>query len=288
MTNSNATLIAETGTIDDRGFPWYAGDPDPTAEMIENIIHYFPHYAICGQGKLHSGTEDEKRHARTFQECCEYGGVIRIYFKDKARQIATKEARDIAEEALVLVDRFGGWFHPGGGVTEQDLKSYGNLCWSWRKAVRRFNMCMPSEGQQREQVKVRDTEQNREKSDTETKAKRKRSTKADIENRNNVVEVAVIKFKAEHERPPTVDEIMAKTKYSRQQVYWTDAYQEGKMAKSSAKATTEMIGGSIQRTEYYGDKSEEHGRAKKRSKSKQAELDALIDEHKKDDESDRV
>ena len=43
-----------------------------------------------------------------------------------------------------------------------------------------------------------------------------------------------------------------------------------------------MTGSSVQKTEYYGQKSEEHGRAGRSSKSEQAELDALIDEQEEE------
>ena len=129
---------------DDGGLPWYVGDPDPTAEVVETIVNRFHTYAMLGQGKLHSGNEEEKRIARTFLEC---EGFVREYFKDKARQIDTPEARNKAHDVLQLVVKFYDWFHPGGQVTEQEMESYMKLLRRWERVVQRFNMCMPSGNQ---------------------------------------------------------------------------------------------------------------------------------------------
>lgn len=116
--------------------------------------------------------------------------------------------------------------------------------------------------------------------------RKKRPTKTEMANRNKAVAMAAAQFKVGHNRLPTVDEIVDETKYSRNEIYATSAYKEGKIARSSAKATTEITGSSVQKTEYYSQKSEEHSRTDRRSKSDQAELDALIDKQKEDDGSD--
>jgi hypothetical protein len=117
---------------------------------------------------------------------------------------------------------------------------------------------------------------------------KKRPTKADMANRNKAVTLAAVQFKAKHDRLPTVDEIVDETRYSQSQVYATNAYKEGKIAKSSAKATAEVTGSSVQKSEYYSQKSEGHSRADRRAKSEQDELDVLIDKQKEDDGSDFV
>ena len=149
LLQNKTTLITAMGTskdtIKDRGLPWYVGEPTPTAEVIEEIVYHFHTYAMLGQGKLHSGNEEEKRIARTFLEC---EGFVRGYFKDKARQIDTKEARDKANDVLQLVVEFYDWFHPGGQVTEQEMESYMKLLRRWERALQRFNMCMNSGNQE--------------------------------------------------------------------------------------------------------------------------------------------
>ena len=107
-------------------------------------------------------------------------------------------------------------------------------------------------------------------------------------NRNKAVAYAAGEFKAKYDFLPTVDDIIDATKLARNQIYATDAYKEGKIAKSSAKVTAEMIGGSVKRSEYYHKKSEEHGRAKKQSNAEQDELKALVAEQQNDAKSDRV
>jgi len=118
------------------------------------------------------------------------------------------------------------------------------------------------------------------KPDKESKIK-SRPTKPEMENRNRAVAMAAAKIKAEYDRLPTVDEIIAKTKYTRNQIYATNTYKEGKIAKSSAKLTTEMTGSSVAESEQFSRISEQHSRADRRSKSEQDELNALIDRQKK-------
>ena len=115
-----------------------------------------------------------------------------------------------------------------------------------------------------------------------------RPTAAEMANRERVVAATAVKLRAEYDRLPTVDEIAQKTKYTRQQIYATSTYKEGNIAKSSAKATTETFGGCVAESEYIAKNSVQHSRADRRSKAKQAELDALIDEQEKDKKSRRA
>jgi len=122
----------------------------------------------------------------------------------------------------------------------------------------------------------------------EKKQKKQRPTAAEMKNRNQAVAMTAAQLKAKYDRLPTVDEIVAETKYSRQQVYATYAYKEGKIAKQSAKVITDLTGRSVKESEYFTEKSIRHSRARRRSEADQGELDALIDEHKKDENSNRV
>jgi len=148
MEDFNMTLITTMGPSNDkkenRALPWLVGDPHPTAEVIEEIVNRFHVYAMLGQRKLHSVNEEEKRIARTFLKCCDWGGIVRVYFKDKARQIDTKEARDIAQKARNVVDEFYDWFQQRGPFTEEDWKPYMKLLRRWERVVARFDMCLSS------------------------------------------------------------------------------------------------------------------------------------------------
>jgi len=115
-----------------------------------------------------------------------------------------------------------------------------------------------------------------------------RPTAVEMGTRNKVVARAAGEIQANHGRLPTVDEIFAETGYSRQQIYSTNAYKDGKIAKSTARLTSEMAGSSVTESEYFGKRSVKHSRAIRRSKSEQDELDALIDEQAKEDKSDFV
>ncbi|RKY05963.1 MAG: hypothetical protein DRP56_08285 [Planctomycetota bacterium] len=118
--------------------------------------------------------------------------------------------------------------------------------------------------------------------------KRNRPTQSEMENRNRTIAMAAAEIKLKHGRLPRVDEIAEKTKLDPQQIYASAPYKDDKIAKASAKVTEEVTGSSVQKTEYYGERSEEHGRQNRRSKSDQAELDATIDQQKEDDESNFV
>jgi len=117
------------------------------------------------------------------------------------------------------------------------------------------------------------------------KDKKRRPTAAEMENRNRAVAMAAAEVQAKYDRLATVSEIIEETKLTAEQIYATTPYREGKIAKKSAKLTTEMTGSSVTETEYFGNKSIEHSRATRRTKSDQTELDALIDEQEKDNSS---
>ena len=158
MTDSNVTLVTAMGPSNDkkenRALPWLVGDPHPTAEVIEEIVNRFHVYAMLGHRKLHSKNEEEKTIAHTFLKCCEWGGIVRVYFKDKAGQIDTKEARDIAQKARDLVDEFYDWFQTKGPFNKEDWEPYMKLLRRWERVVARFDMCMPSVTQQEDQPEI--------------------------------------------------------------------------------------------------------------------------------------
>lgn len=122
----------------------------------------------------------------------------------------------------------------------------------------------------------------------EAKSQKNRPTKQEMENRNRIVIAAVIEIEGRYHRPPTVEEIIEKTGLERQQIYSTDAYKNGKIVKKGAKVTTDLTGSSITDSEYFSENSEQHGRARRRSKSQQTELDLLIEQQEQDDKSNFV
>jgi len=174
---------------------------------------------------------------------------------------------DCAEELFDMVERVLGW---AKNIKQTDL--YEAETSSFDTSVNEQGS-EASQTQQPQQIKP-------------VKKSKKRSTKAEMGNRNKAIAMAAAKFKAEYDRLPTVDEIIAETKYTRNQIYATNAYTEGKIAKPSAKLTAEMTGNSITTSEQFSEKSIQHSRTDRRTKSEQDELNALIDQQKKDCNSD--
>ena len=121
-----------------------------------------------------------------------------------------------------------------------------------------------------------------------TKKKRNRPTAQDMVNRNRAVMLAAAEIKSKYDRLPTVGEIMDATGYSRDEIYATNAYKENKIAKKSAKLTSEMTGSSTTSTEHISKQSVQHTRASRQAKSDQDELEALVDEQEKDSSSNRA
>jgi hypothetical protein len=115
-----------------------------------------------------------------------------------------------------------------------------------------------------------------------------RPTKADMINRNRAVLMYLLDFQSKHDRLPTVDEVVAETGYTREQIYSTASYKDGMIGKRSTHGTIDMAGGSVIETEQYDEKSPQYARAKRRTQTDQEELDALIDEQKGDGRSDFV
>jgi len=140
----------------------------------------------------------------------------------------------------------------------------------------------------RREAKKRKDEQSEGRKGVRPKNQKKRPTKAEMANRNKIVAMAAAEIKRDYDRLPTVPEIIEKTKLTPNRVYATTPYKEGKIAKSSAKAATEMTGRSVHESQQFSETSELHSRAYKRSKAEQAELDALIEEQEKDNGSGRV
>jgi len=115
-----------------------------------------------------------------------------------------------------------------------------------------------------------------------------RPTKAEMASRNRDVAMAVAELRVEHDRLPTVDEVIAKTKLDRKKIYATEAYREGKIAKPSAKNTADMFGASVVDSEFSGEKTESGARRSRRSKADQSLMDALIEKQAQEDSSDRI
>lgn len=114
--------------------------------------------------------------------------------------------------------------------------------------------------------------------------KKNRPTALEMENRNRTVAMTAGEIKVKYDRLPTVAEIKNKTRLTADQIYATAPYHEGKIAKVSAKITTEL-NNSLAESEQFGKNTIEQSRATKRSKSDQYELDAAIDQQKKDQSS---
>ena len=119
----------------------------------------------------------------------------------------------------------------------------------------------------------------------ELKRKKNRPTKREMENRNRSVLLIAAEIQSHNGRLATVEEIEDKTGFSKQQIYATAAYKEGRIQQAGAKATTEMTGSSVADTEYFSEKSEQHGRVRRRSKSQQAELDLLVEQQAQEKKS---
>lgn len=119
----------------------------------------------------------------------------------------------------------------------------------------------------------------------ETNKKRKRAGQKEMKNRNRVIAGAVIEITDTYGRLPSVSEVVEKTALTQQQIYGSPSYKAGKIARASAKMADDMTGNSIQKSEFYGERSQEHGRRKNQSRAKQAEVDALADQQRADDNS---
>lgn len=122
---------------------------------------------------------------------------------------------------------------------------------------------------------------------SDEKRAKSRPTATEMARRNKAVAYAAGEIKLKCGRLPNVDEIIKATKYTRQEIYATSAYLEGKIVKQSAKRTKDLIGSATE-SEQFKDKSTEHARTDRRSESQQAELDALMDEQEQDDGSNRI
>lgn len=105
-------------------------------------------------------------------------------------------------------------------------------------------------------------------------------------NRNKAIAMAAAQLQAQYDRLPTVHEVSDETKCSFQQIYDSASYKDDKIAKKSAKLTTEMTGSSVTESEQFKNDSIEHTRANRLSKSDQFLRDGLIDESKADDAND--
>jgi hypothetical protein len=122
-------------------------------------------------------------------------------------------------------------------------------------------------------------------SPAKTNKKRKRAGQKEMKNRNRVIAGAVIEITDTYGRLPSVSEVVEKTALTQQQIYGSPSYKEGRIARASAITTEAMTGSSVQKTEFFGEKSEEHCRRRNRSKAEQAEIDVLADQQRADDTS---
>lgn len=259
-------------------WPWdWRRNEKPTDEMRLEIIKHFPEYA------RRASYAGEDVASEGFLAYCE---VAKNHFNDAASKglpSLKEELSDIAREATRVVSLFRSWVgvqRYGDTVCDDPYYdcmkpcSIDQLDTLWNAILERLNICMDMGGERGEDEPSA--------GGTNSRLKRKRPTQTDMENRNRAVAMAAGEISRDHDRLPTVSEIVEKTKLTRNQIYATDPYKEGKIAKRTAKAAGEMIGGSVQRSEFYGGKSEEHGRGRRRSESEQAELDVLLEEHKED------
>jgi predicted RNA-binding Zn-ribbon protein involved in translation (DUF1610 family) len=102
--------------------------------------------------------------------------------------------------------------------------------------------------------------------------KKKRATRAEMAHRNAAVTTAAIEFQTRHGRPPTVGEIAAETGCSRQQIYSTTSYKEGKIARNSSKSTSSFMAGKVDRAERIRGKQLQGPETRKQPLSEQIEL----------------
>ena len=123
---------------------------------------------------------------------------------------------------------------------------------------------------------------------TRKKTKRKRAGQKELKIRNCTIAAATTEITLTYDRLPTVSEVMEKTTLTRQQIYGSPLYKEGRIARASAVATEAMTGSSVQKSEFFSETSEEHCRRKNRSKADQVEIDALADQQSTDDKSNFV
>jgi len=210
---------------------------------------------------------------------------IARYMPNQKHEIALKSLFDLHHRHAVQVNR----------VMEAKLKqNVSSVMKGVLPATCLVSMVARGEHQHIEKLLEADkSKEIQEKKETEWKIKpvkerkeKDRPTKAEMDNRNRAVLVAALEIKEEYGRLPTVNEINRKTGYTADQIYATAPYKEGKIAKRSARLTPESTGSSVAASEQFGEKSIEHSRANRLSKSEQLERDKLIDESKADDARD--
>lgn len=107
--------------------------------------------------------------------------------------------------------------------------------------------------------------------------KKKRATKSEMDNRNAAVTAAAAEFHAGHDRLPTVGEIAAQTGFSRQQIYSTTSYKEGKIARRSSKSASNSMAGKVDQAERIRGKQLQGPGPPRQPLSEQIELAAPAD-----------
>ena len=119
---------------------------------------------------------------------------------------------------------------------------------------------------------------------TVKRKKHRRATRTEMANRNRAVAMAAAELKLKYDRLPTVAQVAQKTGIARKQIYSTAAYKENRIAKVSAKLTSEVVKGSTP-SEYHRKGSAEGARVERRSKAEQDQLDGLIDQQAAEDDN---
>ncbi len=114
----------------------------------------------------------------------------------------------------------------------------------------------------------------------ESKKKTKnRPTKKEKKNRASAILIAAIELAREfNNRIPTVKEVVERTGYPAKQIYDSEPYKEGKIARESAILTQDSTDeASVTGSEYYNRHSIERSRADRKHKNDQDSIDDKID-----------
>ena len=117
---------------------------------------------------------------------------------------------------------------------------------------------------------------------------KKRPTQKEMKTRNRAIVAFIDEFEQRYDRLPYVHEVEAETSYKRKQIYSSNPYKEGRIAKKSTKAIPGTDSGTIVKTEQWTATSEEQSRRARRTRSEQHKLECLIDEQERDEKANRI
>ncbi len=109
-------------------------------------------------------------------------------------------------------------------------------------------------------------------------ARKKRATRAEIDDRNGLVALAVAEFLAKHERLPTVGDIVAETGYSRRHIYSTTSYKQGRITRDSGRSTSKTTAGRVVETEHCREEPIEDRAATGPSAENEIAVDVLMEQ----------